>query len=161
LKHSVRLEIVVTFQRKRFKAVSPSFPNCQGIGKSEDEAVDKLGTAISKRIADVAKQTLSQIVTSDFLSSEPIETTEKTKVKGTRRVYELDAGAFGRPAPSRLSYPAPSPDVYKVPPEQDIRRLIGALDHELPERHHSFPMAGGDDDFGLDGMVFGFPLNLN
>lgn len=164
MKHSIRLEIVVTFQRKRFKAVSPSFPSCQGVGKSEDEAVDKLNTAISRRIADVAKKTLSQIVTSDCLSSEPVEN-KSSKEKGIRRVYEIDAVAFGRPAPSRLSYPASSEDEYRVPPEQDIRRLLGSLDHELPEVRHSSPFSNpfssGDEDFGFDGMAFGFPLNLN
>lgn len=163
MKHSVRLEIVVTFQRKRFKAVSPSFPKCSGIGKSEDEAVHKLSASISKRIADVAKQTLSQIVTSEYLVPDgPSKLKEKNV---TRRVYDIDASAFGRPTPSRLSYPSSSDDAYNVPPEQDIRRLLGALDHELPELRHPLPFAMpsvSDDDFGgIDGMVFGFPLNLN
>ena len=166
MKHAIRLEIVVTSKRKRFKAVSPAFPSCQGVGKSEDEAVEKLNTAISKRIADVAKKTLTQIVTSECLLSEPV-VSKSSNAKGTRRVYEIDATAFGRPAPSRLSYPAPDPNEYRVPPEQDIRRLLGTLDHELPELRHVGAMpfgdsfGSGDDDMGMDGMVFGFPLNLN
>ncbi len=158
MKQSIRLEIVVTFQRKRFKAVSPSFPNCHGTGKSEAEAIEKLNTAISKSIADVAKKALTQMVESDASVTEPLLGTAP-KSQGTRHVYELDASAFGgRPFnTSKLSYP--TNDMYKVPPEQDIQRLLSTLDQDISGIRSLH--TDDDDDFDIEGMAFGFPLNLN
>lgn len=155
---SIRFDIEVTFKRSRYKATSPTFPQCSGSGKSEEEAIDALTKSISKRIANNAQEALTQIRKRDCLASEPI-LDAKNKPLGIRKSYELDAGAFGRPQRqvTRLSYPS-RPDHYKVPIEHDIRRLFGAFETDftaLPDFDSS------DDEPGLQGPVFGFPLSLN
>ncbi|NDC82126.1 hypothetical protein EB093_00470 [bacterium] len=154
---SIRFDIEVTFQRTRFKATSPAFPNCSGTGKSEEEAVDRLTNAISKRIADTAKQALSQISQGECLASETIFD-DDDKPLGIRRSYELDSTVFGRPTRpiTRLSYPS-APDYYKVPIEQDIRRMFGHFDTDFIGLHDT----DHDDEPGAHGPSFGFPVSLN
>jgi hypothetical protein len=157
VKQTIRFEIIVTFQRKRFKAISPAFPTCQGTGETEQLAIEKLNQSIAKRIAEMAKSALTNMVNADPITVEPVE--RKNPNAGIRRVYQIDPGVFGGAnKPARLAYPSDKTR-YVVPPEQDIRRLFSQFqpDGFAPQS----TLSDDTDDYDNEGMSFGFPLNLN
>lgn len=157
MKQTIRFEIIVTFQRKRFKAVSPAFPTCHGTGETEQLAIEKLNQSIAKRIADMAKSALTNMINTEPVTVEPVE--RKNENAGIRRVYQIDPGVFGGAnKPARLAYPTEK-NRYVVPPEQDIRRLFSQFQ---PDGLGLQATSADDaDDYDNEGMSFGFPLNLN
>ncbi len=157
MKQTIRFEIIVTFHRKRFKAISPAFPTCQGTGETEQLAIEKLNQSIAKRIADMAKSALTNMVNKGAISAEPVE--RKNPTAGMRHVYQIDPGVFGGAnKPARLAYPSDKTR-YVVPPEQDVRRLFSQFQ---PDGFGSQSSLSDDsDDYDNEGMSFGFPLNLN
>ncbi len=138
------IEVNVTFQKTRFKAVSPTFPECKGFGKSEDEAVSKLCKSISKFISQVAGSLVESVIRE---ATQPPELTEKKPPKRASRT----AKTITQQMPI-LSYPEDRM-LFMVPPEQDIQtlmhRLQGGMDDETPIHSE------------IEGFYMGFPLSLN
>ncbi|NBV42413.1 hypothetical protein EBR96_06570 [bacterium] len=165
MRSKAKFEIIVTISRKRYKAVSPSFPGCKGSGKTEAEAIEKLSGSISKSIAAMAKDALYRVMTSETLHTETLQATPRsTELK---KIFEVDPTLFAKPQ-SRVSISYPrSKSIYRVPADQDIRRLFGMME----TASNAFEYSGGingvsapddhDDDFGVEDIAFGFPLSLN
>ena len=140
------IEVKVVFQKTRFKAVSPTFPECKGFGKSEDEAVEKLCKSISKFISQIAGNLVESVIRE---ATHPTPITEKSPPKRASRNTKTTSQDM-----PLLSYPEDRM-MFRVPPEQDINTLMhrlqggGGMDDEIPIHAE------------IEGFYMGFPLSLN
>jgi len=141
------IEVQITFQKTRFKAICPAFPECKGFGKSEDEAVNKLCKSISKFISQVAGTLVESVIRE---AVHPTETRYEAPQKST--TPRGKASTTKKTAMPILSYPEDRL-FFRVPPDQDIHtildRLQGPDDYDAPLESE------------IDGFYMGFPLSLN
>jgi hypothetical protein len=139
------IEVQVTFQKTRFKAICSAFPECKGFGKSEDEAVNKLCKSISKFISHIARTLVENVIREAVNPPEKIPNTAQKKVSAKSKKQQN----AGMPL---LSYPEDRQQ-FRIPPDQDIHTLIerlqGPIEEDLPIHSE------------LDGFYMGFPLSLN
>lgn len=145
------LQIEVTFQKTRFKAVCSAFPECKGFGKDEDEAVNKLCKSISKFISQVASGLVESVIREAM--QHPVLTEDDTDQAYPSLPAESPLGVDKRASNpfAKLRYPE-EPYRTKVPPEQDIHRLIERLHGAIEE-----PPTHSE----IEGFYMGFPLSLN
>lgn len=139
------IEVQVTFQKTRFKAICSAFPECKGFGKSEEEAVQKLCKSISKFISHVAGTLVENVIREAI---HPTEINHK-KQKDTPR---SKASKTKQAAMPLLSYPEDRM-FFRVPPDQDVHtlmdRLQGSTEYDVPLQSE------------IEGFYMGFPLSLN
>jgi len=70
-----KFDVYVTKENKKFKAISPTFPNCEGKGDSEKEAIEDLGDDIAfyldekvhNIVDDIKKNKKSKLVSKEEL----------------------------------------------------------------------------------------------
>jgi hypothetical protein len=138
------IEVKVSFQKTRFKAICPTFPECKGFGKSEDEAVKKLCKSISKFISQVAGSLVENVIRE---ATKPTPIPEPAQPKRSSRNTKTTSTSM-----PLLSYPEDRM-MFRVPPEQDIHtlmhRLQGSMDEAIPIHSE------------IEGFYMGFPLSLN
>jgi hypothetical protein len=134
------IEVQVTWQKTRFKAICSAFPECKGFGKSEDEAIDKLCKSVSKFISQVTIGLVENVIREARHPSEPPEAAPAS--------YHN----MVPPQLPRLSYPEDRRTL-RVPAEQDIHTLIHRLQGNIDEDMSS--------QSEIEGFYMGFPLSLN
>jgi len=142
------IEVQVTFQKTRFKAICSAFPECKGFGKSEEEAVEKLCKSISKVISHVAETLVENVI------REAIHPTKATKSRPQNLSAKKAKATKTKQDPlPLLSYPEDRM-LFRVPPDQDIHtlmdRLQGPSDYDMPLHSEE-----------IEGFYMGFPLSLN
>lgn len=137
------LEVQVTFQKTRFKAICSAFPECKGFGKSEDEAVDKLCKSISKFISNIAGTLVENVI------REAVNPTDESNALPEDRPTPKTHKHTKQP---QLSYPKDKMSI-RIPEDQDIHNLIerlqGSVDYDIPAHSE------------IEGFYMGFPLSLN
>lgn len=136
------LQVSVTFQKTRFKAVCSVFPECKGFGKSEEEAVRKLCKSVSKFISATAYSLVETVI---------YEALAEPEARHEKRGVQTPASL---PFSSSATLRYPQDHISKIPKERDIRTLIDRL-------HSPHPFDELLEQPEVEGFYLGFPLSLN
>lgn len=80
--------LIVKLQCNRFKASSPIFPNCKGLGATSDQALEKLVVSISNYVSGELKCLLMQFFSGKNYAE--IITNINSQEDFQHRVYSLD-----------------------------------------------------------------------
>lgn len=163
----VQLEVSIKKIKSVYKAKCNAFPKCIGQGKTEKEALSKLGVSISRVVGKMAKTTFDNLVLSDKYTEILLDNSKKGTEQ--RRVFQLHPQIQSTESKSFFM------KIKLMPPAKQVSDLISEIDddiHDLmdtadfPDQLHpprkSHP-TGMMAIFGnqMEGMVFGLPLNLN
>lgn len=163
------IEIIVTKLRTRFRAECPLFPQCKGVGPTEEKALLQLSSAIAKMIGKLSKDNLSTLFLSDRYTEVLLDSTKPNKEQ--HKIYTLDKKS--QPKGFMLKYKSKLPEINPTEPEiqRDVQRLINQIDEIIIAQDsmlqlHSDPFMNleGHDPSSLateDGFAFGFLLNMN
>lgn len=91
LKSNANIEVKITYERKRYKAVCMAFPQCKGFGKTEAIALRSLSRDISKLVMKSSETAFKSIFLSAHHTSIIIQ--NRKKHREIQRVYHLEAAA--------------------------------------------------------------------
>jgi hypothetical protein len=79
------IEVIVTKMKTRFKAICPLFPECKGIGSTEEKALLDLSKQMSKQISKMVEDNLGGLLTSTRYTEVLLDITSPQKQQ--RRVF--------------------------------------------------------------------------
>jgi hypothetical protein len=165
------IEIVFTPHAKGYKATTPTFPKCKGIGKTREEATLKLGKSISQSFSSTVFEGLNDI----FSSQEFTDVLDPNGPKGQeKRLFPLFSSHKGRRINLELASIA---ELAKIPDKKTDKDISSLKDMialsgitQLVEEFTSEEFSAFDkyDKIELPpipekpgSIIFGFPLNLN
>lgn len=81
------LEVIITKEDDHFKAETPSFPKCKGIGATEEIALEKLSVSIGNFIGRVARKQFKGILSNKNFTEIVIDPKDKTSLQ--HRLFPL------------------------------------------------------------------------
>lgn len=152
------LEVVVEPHKNGFKATSPMFPSCKGIGETQEIATSKLSRSISASVAKKFRESIDRTLKTSSCTE---VLTDPFVKKDERRLL------FGLPLPSDsaqnicIKLPAIS-ELKAAPRKKDAPRDISEIESLL--------YASGlfeEEDIALtndmipEELIFGFPMSYN
>tara|TARA_A100001015_G_scaffold306081_1_gene399805 strand:- start:1568 stop:1837 length:270 start_codon:yes stop_codon:yes gene_type:complete len=73
------LEVSLTLHDEKYKAKSPAFPQCVGIGLTEEAALKSLSRSIARFISKISNEALSSVFLSNRYSEVVLDTTSDDK----------------------------------------------------------------------------------
>ncbi len=152
------LDVTITKLKTRFKATCTLFPECKGVGESEEKALLNLSHSISAFIANLTQKSIETLFQSNNFESVFLDSTAAKK-KQTKR-FKLDPALSHLNNHFVLKYKTNvKPPKAEPLPENDIvqffRDMESTVLEQLPKE------IGGGTEVLPDGLVFGFPLNMN
>ncbi len=139
-------EILVSEEDDRYKAVSPAFPECEGVGSTKEEAVEDLGDDIAFHLEEKVYNVVDHTIATD----------------GAKFVSKEDL----RARRSQQSF-AFSPDMFLTQSDPDILRRLrkySSLDAGSDVTESLLRSLSGshlDDDSSSPVVGFNIPLSLN
>ena len=161
------IEIIFTPHAKGFKATTPMFPKCKGLGSTREEATQRLG----KSIADSFSINIFDGLKDIFASQDFTDVLDPTGPKGQeRRIFPLFSSSKGRRI--HLELP-PLAELSKTKDKKQNEKDISSLNdivslsavsgfiqelvnEEWPSDKPNLPVPKKPES-----IIFGFPLNFN
>jgi predicted RNase H-like HicB family nuclease len=157
---SNQLEIVITKLKTRYKATCALFPDCKGVGSSEEKALTDLSVSISKCIASLTQKSLDSLFSSHHFDKILLDGTSQ-KRKQTR-YFQLDPAFTHINNHFVLKYKTDiQPPALPKLPDNDIVQFFDDMENAVLDHFSKDEAAGGVETLPDGGMVFGFPLNMN
>ena len=83
----MKLEVIIVKEDEMYTASAPSFPECLGIGSTEEEALKDLGDSISIFLEEVIEETIHKILQSKANTEIMVDPSKKRTVK--RKIINL------------------------------------------------------------------------
>lgn len=168
----MKLEVIIVKEEDMYTASAPSFPECLGIGTTEEEALKDLGDSISIFLEEIIEETIHKILKTKANSEIMVDPKRKRTVK--RKVINLldvenknkqdkKKMVFRINVPIRKDLPSkkeqnPFVEMIIKPLSQDVDALN--LDHNnIVDITNSLSIPFASDL--PEGMTLGFPVNLN
>lgn len=159
-----QIEVIITHLDDHYKAVSPAFPRCKGLGETREQALQNLAQSIGNAIGRLAKASLKSLFLSGDFSSITVDGSNESKTQKVTFNLPLP----GAPQPKKgLSMrfdhiPEVTPKWYKNS-GSDVQDAIPdlSLSHSVSQRLNA---SSGLRPFVLgqeEGFVFGIPISLN
>ena len=81
------IEVILTKEGPRFRATTPTFPKCKGIGSDKEEAIIKLSRSIGNYLARKTTKSIEKILTSKTYSE--VITTPSSASSDQHMVFSL------------------------------------------------------------------------
>jgi predicted RNase H-like HicB family nuclease len=141
------IEVSITTTPKGFKATSDMFPDCVGRGKTEQSALKSLSKSIGNAIAKMVQGVIGDIFTSKNytdIMTDPIKTPDK-KI----RYYNKASKSMSNMSLNQLL-------------EINRGNLSADIDEfDIPDFNIDVVQPNELSHPNTDGILFGFPINLN
>lgn len=169
----MKLEVIIVKEEDMYTASAPTFPECLGIGVTEEEALKDLGDSISIFLEEIIEETIHKILKTKANSEIMVDPKKKRTVK--RKVINLmdveNTNAqdkkkmiFRVNVPIKKDLPLkkehlPFIEMVIKPVTQDIEPLNLDQNNNIADIANSFNMPFASDL--PEGMMLGFPVNLN
>ncbi|RAP32192.1 hypothetical protein DID77_04735 [Candidatus Marinamargulisbacteria bacterium SCGC AG-439-L15] len=162
-----QLEIKLSQHKSGYKATCKSFPDCSGIGDTQEAALDKLGSSISRFISKVAGKAFKSILLSDRYSEVVLDA--NSIQKDQYRVFSLDQEADQLSKLFYMRLQVPSENSVPQKNSRDISQLIPDMATE--PANPVFPTGNLDIQSVMnkrlqqsndqEGFMFVFPVSFN
>ncbi|MFT5171086.1 MAG: hypothetical protein ACI9BD_000858 [Candidatus Marinamargulisbacteria bacterium] len=166
------LEVTLKLVDETHFATCSAFPKCKGSGKTEDEALQKLGRSIGNFIGRMSGKAISNLILSDKYNAVYLEEGDIEPIQ--KRHFRLDTNM---PLQKNLFFKLKSiNDILPKEPKatNDISDLL-MMDHEVHDNLTSTPQAMSQgptptllpnlsphpQKAANEGFMFGFPMSLN
>ena len=89
------IEVLITKRKKTYLATCDIFPGCQGIGNTQQHALEKLSGSIGKFIGNAAKETFKNTLTSVHYTEILLDQTQK---KDQQKIaFNINGKGIGNP----------------------------------------------------------------
>ena len=82
------LEVILEFNRSKFKAYSPYVPKCCGRGETKKIALEKLSKSIARFVSKQTEQKMKSVLTSDNYSEIIFDTTKNKAA--CKKIFNLN-----------------------------------------------------------------------
>lgn len=157
------MDVIITKEEETFKATTPLFPKCKGIGVTEKEALLKLSNSISNHIHRATKKHISSVLLGDNFSEVITDPLKKDEQK--HKMFDLNPQSSSQKFNVFVKF---SPFISPTP-----TRVKGSLFSDIEEflisnaylKESSIDLVTSEATLSAneseDGFVFGIPFCLN
>ena len=162
----MQLEVIITSDNTEYRAICPSFPPCEGIGETEQIALEKLSKSITRYISKLTKKTVQSILLSDNYTDLILES--NNEIQEQRRVFTVNNAALQKqkrlllklhslPEMEKLSENKKQPIEFIIDSFQDNRESDFLSPPQLIENLINTIKQPRQEE----GFTFGFPISFN
>jgi len=156
---SEQFQVLITRSNEKFRARSPHFPRCFGLGVSREEALHKLSESIARFIGKQAKASFSNLLSSDRYTEILLDPAKKDSdehlVFGMPTGHQKQVNIRLRPT----ALLGAGGDQVGGHVRDQLAAVLGLNDGQLLKSLENMFSDGFPPS--EEGYVFGFPLSLN
>lgn len=168
----MKLEVIIVKEEDMYTASAPSFPECLGIGTTEEEALKDLGDSISIFLEEIIEETIHKILKTKANSEIMVDPKRKRTVK--RKVINLlDVENKNAQDKKKMVFRINVPIKKDLPLKKEKHPFIEMVIKPVPQDMDTLSLDQNNiadiaTSFSIpfasdlpEGMMLGFPVNLN
>lgn len=172
----MKLEIIIVKEEDMYTASAPSFPECLGIGSTEEDSLKDLGDSISIFLEEVIEETIHKILQAKANTEIMVDPSKKRTVK--RKIINLtDIENKNEPENKKLIFKMKVPVRKDLPSKKEQNPFMemiikpasfSDMDMLNLNQNSISSIIDSASSFGApypqdfpEGMMLGFPVNLN